>query len=182
MKHRDNFHCCNDSAGGSNEDCHTLSCKDELFQKRSERVLEALSLKPLSFNEVVKQSGLNPLYVKQCLNYLVSGKKVNRTPEDAQGARGRPRVFYSLSSNTIQQKPKSSAHLDIDRLIRDEKNPKKPNLPSTVTLEIDFQKLKTACKHEKGGNCKLSLKQGTFQKCVISKCPLSVTHKIRLVN
>lgn len=180
MNQRDISHRCNDGVSCSNENCRTLSRNDELFQKRWKRVLEALSLKPLSFNEVVKQSGLNPLYAKQCLDYLVSEKRVNRTPEEAKGARGRPRVFYSSSSNTTQQKPKPSAHLDIDRLIRESKTSEKPKLPSTVAVEVEFKKLKDFCRFEKSGNCKQRMQFGFLPKCELSKCPLVL--KTRLVG
>ncbi len=166
---------CTNSEDCSNKDFPTLSHKNELFQKRYKRVLEVLSSNPLSFKEVVKQSGLNSRYAKHCLDFLVSRKKVDRVPEDCKGARGRPRVFYSICSQTNQLQVKSSANKEIGSAVNSQSK-----LPSTVAVEVPFSKLKSACKHQKGGNCLEKKMQTSLPKCTISRCPLKVN--IRLVS
>ena len=163
----------------SNKGCPTVTFKSKILQKRNKRVLEVLSSKPLSFNEVVKQSGLNSRYVKHCLDYLVTKKKVDRTPEvfqECKGTKGRSRVFYSIRLNTNQQEPKPSVDTRFERAL----NPQKSKLPSTVAVEVEFSKLKKVCKHQKGGNCLEKKMQTSLPKCTISRCPLKVN--IRLVN
>lgn len=133
---------------------HCDSCSTDLHQirkndlkQRSKKILEMLNSGSLSFNEIVELSGFNRKLVTNLLKYLLVTKKVNRIPELSNGARGRPRIFYSAILTTNQQKPKH---------------------PSTVAVEVDFEKLQKACKHEKGRNCK----QKIGVKCAPSKCPL----------
>jgi hypothetical protein len=149
-----------------NKNCPTLSHKKEIFQKRYKRVFEVLSSKPLSFNEVVKQSGLNSRYAKHCLDFLVAKNKVNRTPEafkERKGTRGAPKVFYSICLNTNQQKHKPSADTEFEQVL----NPIKSKLPSGVAVEVEFSKLKTVCKNGKENWCKQKK-----SKCALSECPL----------
>lgn len=84
--------------------------------------------------------------------------------------RGRPKVLYRKKrANQLSLKP--STHIDIEHILNS-KNSKKPNLPSTVAVEVEFQKLKIACRYGKGGNCKQKIKKGILEKCTLSKCPL----------
>lgn len=154
--------CNNHNRDCVNKECLTKLRKNDVHEG-SKKVLELLSSKPLSYNEVVEQSGLNSRYAWHYLKYLEASKQINRIPQESMGTRGRPRVLYSISSNTNQPQPKHSPNSEVGKRL----NPQN-KLPSTVAVEVEFEKLQKACKYEKGRNCK----QKVGQKCAISKCPL----------
>lgn len=152
------------------------------MQENITKVVNSLSLESMSFNELVKQSGLNPRYVKLSLNILQRKNQISRAPQKSNGLRGRPRVLYSLKNPQkilLKDKPKTELSYSSPK-VKENLTLKKINLPSTVGVEVEFKKLQSVCKHEKKGTCRKIKMQKFYPKCSISKCPLLI--KTRLVK
>ena len=107
-----------------------------------EKLVSTLRDGPLGLSELVRETGFARQTIHNHLQNLVEHGLVMK--ETLPGGRGRPKVKYRLT----------------------------PGLPrdfSTTDLQVvmlPFKKLKTVCRHEKGGRCKRTRKH-----CDPSLCP-----------
>ena len=116
-------------------------------RERSNKLLALLSSKPLSFNEVVEQSGYSRQTTSKCLKELVASKRVKKTTEISNRI-GRPKVFYSELNKT---------HLTNTNQINN---------------AFTFKQLQSVCKFRNdNGKCKNSKQKLTcsIQTCSIKK-------------
>ena len=110
-----------------------------------EKLVSALRGGPLGLSELVGETGFARQTVHNHLQSLVERGLVVK--ETLPGGRGRPKVRYRLT-------------------------PGLPRDPSTTDLQVVmllFKKLKTVCRHEKGGRCKR-----IRNRCGPSLCPLII--------
>ena len=112
------------------------------------KILDVLTRKgePLTLTELVRDSGFARSTVIIHLERLGSGELVLKEKKPSKG-RGRPEFLY---------RPADAPQL------------KATPQPSVVVLE--FSRLKKACRHEKGGYCKLAR-----DRCITQDCPLHKT-------
>ena len=111
-----------------------------------EILVGVLESERMSLSQLVKKSGLARQTVHNHLKHLVEADVVSQ--EAVKHGRGRPTVFYHKSKLPIET-------LDEHDIVR-----------------LTFQKLKHACRFEKGGWCK-EIKS----KCAQEKCPLTIKTK-----
>ena len=100
----------------------------------------------MSLSQLVERSGLARQTVHNHLKHLVEAGIVFQ--EAVKHGRGRPKVFYHKSRQPIE------------------------TLEGADIVRLTFQKLKHACRFEKGGWCK-----EVKGKCVQEKCPLTIKTK-----
>jgi predicted ArsR family transcriptional regulator len=105
-----------------------------------------LDMERMSLSQLVERSGLARQTVHNHLKHLVEAGIVSQ--EAVKHGRGRPKVFYHKSKLPIEK-------LDGSDIVR-----------------LTFQKLKHACRFEKGGWCK-----EVKCKCTPEKCPLTIKTK-----
>ena len=120
------------------------------IRERSNKLLALISSNPLSFNEVVEQSGFSRQTVSNCLKKLVATKRVNKTTE-VSNRKGRPKVFYSKLSQTP-----SNSQIKANQ----------------ISTNFTFQQLQSVCKFRNDhGKCKNSKQKLTcsIQICSIKK-------------
>jgi predicted ArsR family transcriptional regulator len=100
----------------------------------------------MSLSQLVERSGLARQTVHNHLKHLIQAGIVSQ--EAVKHGRGRPTMFYHKFKQPIEA------------------------LEGTDIVALKFQKLKHACRFEKGGYCK-----EVKAKCVPEKCPLTIKTK-----
>jgi predicted ArsR family transcriptional regulator len=112
----------------------------------SKTLVGVLESERMSLSQLVKKSGLARQTVHNHLKHLLKAYAVSKVA--VKHGRGRPTVIYHKSKLPIET-------LDEPDIVR-----------------LTFQKLKHACRFEKGGWCK-----EVKSKCVREKCPLTIKTK-----
>jgi predicted ArsR family transcriptional regulator len=100
-----------------------------------------------TLKEMITELGTSKVSALKWLQSLEEDGLVYRTRLNKPGSKGRPQSVYHSTKNLHSFMKKESS----------------------ATVVIDFAKLKTICRYEKGGMCKAMLPK--LQKCDSSLCP-----------
>jgi hypothetical protein len=150
----------------------TVKPSSPLRSADTKKVLEVLSIKSASYNQIVEKTGLNTRYVASCLSYLVALKKVSRKPHPSTGSKGRPPVIYYLN-----HKPKPARKKIHPKIFDPTCDPlpealrPKPRHVEKPIPKVDYNKIAPTCKFKKRALCRHGRYIKTKVRCTKHACP-----------